>query len=246
LPRRSCCAKPFLAITRSNEDVDRTTARTEIKEACARLNGLALPAAKQRLADLGVDGSGAFNFYRVRIERDDLFTGYELDLAEALLADPDYPGAMHEIGGGYGSLSWLMAALGSDVVCLERDDRRYAGAAALLEVILAGWPELQGRLDVLHASFPSPRLEPGGAWAVATNLVATTTANQRMAIVAGLCRYDSAVIDTDRFLEPADTEDKRVALAAELASAGLILTPYLDLGTEARFTKLVPAGLATG
>ncbi len=212
--------------------------RDRVVEVADRLNALAVPAGRRRLAEMGDDASGAYNFYKVRIERGRLISDYEIALATAIAEEPQAPRQIHEVGGGYGTFCWLMAALGFDTVCLEFDPRRLDGGQALWDAVLAGGPDMPGAVRFLKDRFPAAELEPGGACAVITNLVATTTELQRAAIIAALGRYPVAIVDVDRFLEHARTPEERDAVLDRFREAGLAAEPYLDLGASACFYGL--------
>lgn len=211
-----------------------------VTEAAARLDSILMPVARMRIETMGAENSGAYNFYEVRVGRGSLFTGYELELAALLDRLERKPSMVHEIGVGWGQLSFLLAALGIDTVALEIDRRRYAAGAALHAVIEAADPALAQRSRVLHEKFPSPELEPEGAMAVATNLVFTTSAAERRAIIAALGRYPSAIIDIDRFLTQLTSPDQRAGVLEEFAAEGMTGELFADLGGSAcfyRFTR---------
>ena len=214
------------------------TALARSDAAAERLNALILPTARARIETMGSDAAGAYGFYQVRVDRGDMFAHYERVLSARLIEDPACPPAIHEVGGGYGSLSMLMGALGREAVCLEVDIRRFDGGCALLDATRGDWPAIADRVRFVYDRFPSASVEPDGAWAVITNLVATATPVQRAAIVAALGRYPTAIIDIDRFLEPARTEEARAAVLDEFRQSGLEAEPYLDLGDEARYYRL--------
>jgi hypothetical protein len=211
-----------------------------VEELANRLNAVLLPIARDRLDAMGEEEAGAYNFYAVRIARGDLFADYDRLLCARLIDDPDCPARVHEIGGGYGSFSWLMAGTGYETVCLEVDRRRFVGGVALWQAAEQAWPELSGRLRFVLDRFPSVEVTPDSAWAVATNLVATTNANQRAAIMAALAGYQGAVIDVDRFLDQARSDADRARTIDDFWQSGLIATPYLDLGDHARFYRVGP------
>ena len=210
-----------------------------VADAAARLDSILLPVARMRLQTMGLDDSGAYNFYEVRLGHGTLFADYELEIARRVDALSPRPALVHEIGVGWGQLSFLLSALGMDTVALEGDRRRYAAGAALHAVIEAGDPGLAQHCRVLYERFPSPDLDPTGATALATNLVFTTGPAERAAMIAALRRYEAVIIDVDRFLVHGKPED-RPALLAEFAAAGLHGEPLADLGPSACFYRFTP------
>lgn len=208
-----------------------------VTEAAARLDSILMPVAKMRLQTLGLDDSGAYNFYEVRLGHGTVFADYELEIARLFAELSPRPRLVHEIGVGWGQLSFLLAAIGIDTVALEVDRRRYAAGAALHGVINAADPATAQRCQVLYERFPSPDLDPTGAVALATNLFFTTTPAERAAILAALARYDSCVIDVDRFLVMGRSSEDRAAVIAEFAAAGMVGERFADLGASACFYR---------
>lgn len=206
-----------------------------VSEAAARLDSILMPVARMRIETMGLEESGAYNFYDVRVGHGTLFADYELAIARKL-AEYGPGGLVHEIGVGWGQLSFLLAAIGIDTVALEVDRRRYAAGSSLHAVIAAADPKTAQHCQVLFEKFPSPDLSPKGAVALATNLVFTTSPEQRRAIITALSRYDAAIIDVDRFLVSSKPEN-RPALLAEFEAQGLAGEPFLDLGASACFYR---------
>ncbi|MFW2831635.1 hypothetical protein [Sphingomonas sp. ID0503] len=209
-----------------------------MKELAARLNADVLPLAQARLDALGEEESGFYNFYAARIRDGSLFASYEVELAEAILALPDVPAVVHEVGGGLGTLSWLLAAAGLDVLCMEHDRRRIEAAAALLDGIADRWPDLVARCRLVRSSFPDAELDPAGATLVITNLIYTTTPAKRASLVAAIARYPQAIVDIDRFCEPARNEAERAAVLAQFTGAGMPTEPFLEVGKSANLHRM--------
>jgi hypothetical protein len=211
---------------------------TNAKAVAERMNEFAIPFGQRRLAEMGERESGAYNFYKVRLDRSQLFADYELALADALAETLGDKRLIHEIGSGYGTFSWLMAGLGFHTVCLELDRLRYNGGIALWGAILAGWKDIPGSVRFVNDRFPSASLESDGACAVITNLVATTTEVQRSAMLAALTGYHLTIVDIDRFLVHATTPEQRIEVIDRFAAAGFNTREYLDLGKSGNYYTL--------
>jgi hypothetical protein len=76
--------------------------------------------------------------------------------------------------------------------------------------------------------------------ALITNLVFTTTAQQKAEILGGLAVYPVSIIDVDRFLTFCTTPEERESRLGEFADAGLVGAPFLDLGRSACFYRFTP------
>jgi hypothetical protein len=206
-----------------------------VGEVAAGLDALAVPLGLDRLATLGLDGSGAYAYYEVRLRRGTIFASYELALARALLGWPEAPRIVHEIGGGFGGLSMLLARLGFRAICLEYDVKRFDGAMALLAGMSQIYPDLANNCEMINARFP---MEPGAlpsddAMALITNLVCTTTSEAKADIITALRRYPEAIIDIDRFLVQCQSPEERAMRLEEFRTSGFVGELFLDLGKSA-------------
>ncbi len=207
--------------------------------AAARLDAIAKPVCVARLRDLGEHESGAYNFYAERLARGTIFSDYELALTEALLAWPQSPRRVHEIGCGFASLSLLLSSLGFAVTALELDGRRFAGAAAIINAVQRTAPGAGGRVELLNTRFPvgSHILPPDDAVLIITNLVFTTSPGARASMIEAIGRYPAAIVDIDRFLSPSRTPEERARVLDEFEAAGLAGRVFLDLGPSACFYR---------
>lgn len=218
----------------------KVTISERVTEVAAGLDALAVPLSLARLERLGLEGSGAYAYYQVRLHRGTIFAPYELALAGALAGWDRAPRIAHEIGGGFGGLSLLLARLGFRTVCLEYDVKRYHGAMALWEVLSTSFPDLKNNCKMINARFPMTlaELPAVGAMAVITNLVCTTTPEAKAEMLAALSAYTAAIIDIDRFLVQLRSPEERQLRLLEFQAAGLVDEPFLDLGAEACFYRL--------
>ena len=210
-----------------------------------RLNAILLPFLEQRVAELGEREAGAYNFYVQRLARNNLLGSYEIKLAERLLARNLPVSAIHEIGPGYGQLTFLLAMAGLPALAIEIDQRRYMTGAAMLEALVKAMPEMAPpRCALIKGGFPLP-VSPGiqnTALALATNLVYTTSAEQQNIIVAAMKQYKYTLIDVDRFFEKRTTDAERAPVFAMFAHYGFAKPEdFLDLGDDGRYYLFKPA-----
>lgn len=212
----------------------------DIDEAASRIDAILVPALSARIAEMGEDDSGAFDYYGTRVRAGHLIADYDRAIARRM-REVGLPRIVHEVGGGLGSLTWLLAAIGVDATCIEHNRRRHLGAVALAETLAVAEPETGRRLHVLKASFPHESIDPAGATVIATNLVFTTTAEKRAAMIEAFGRYDEAIIDIDRFCTHTPVS-ARPALLAEFAAAGLEGDLWLEVPRRACLWRFRRAG----
>lgn len=210
-----------------------------VAELAAKIDAVAVPWGLERMARMGELASGAQNFYAVRLKRGTVFSSYDLALARSLIAWKTAPRVAHEVGGGLGGLSILLAGLGFTTTCLELDVLRFDAAVSLLASLRAAYPDQFRRCVMMKAQFPvaPDELPPKGAMALITNLVCTTTAEAKANILTALSQYRFSIIDVDRFLTRCTTEPERLQRLTEFAGVGLMGAPFLDLGQNGCFYR---------
>jgi len=121
---------------------------------------------------------------------------------------------------------------------VESDKARARTASVLHDILTLADPALTANVRVIDAEFPSRRIpEPdSGALALTTNLVATRSVPEQLAVLEAMGRYSFVVSDVQRFFEyRADIAQEPEALAL-FARAGLKNPElFLDLGAGGRY-----------
>lgn len=200
------------------------------------LTRLLLPIMHYRVALLGVEGSGAYEFYRTRLASGRVFGDYELRLVDAIIARQLPVDEVHEIGCGWGQLVLLLAWRGYRATGFEIDRSRFAGALCLHEVLGRIDETRASRAMLRHEFFPPlDRADPERSLVIATNIVTENPRFVEDQILWGLRRYRYALIDVDRFCALRRPED-HPAFLARLERSGLRNLGLLcDAGQEGHF-----------
>lgn len=191
---------------------------------------------QRRVEELGIDQSGAYNFYRARLAKGQAFAEYEVKLVQEIvdrLADVDQ---IHEIGCGWGQLVFLLAAYGFEAVGFEVDVRRFAGAIALQQALEKAAPDVMLNV-VLREEFFPPLDRPSGrsTLVIATNIVVSGPQVVEDQILWGLRRYKYAIIDVDRFCRKREPEE-RAPLIAAVEDVGMrCVGLFCDAGSDGQF-----------
>lgn len=188
------------------------------------LNKAMSDAFRARVEQMGDKESGAYGFYLVRIERDEVLLKREWDLAR-IIHDNAPEAEVHEIGPGAATLAIACAALGHRCVAVERDRRRADAASALADACRPVDPEIPRRMRVLTEHFPSRPLESLRRKArkpmvVATNFISSIPEEEEPAMIEALGRYDTALIDMFRFRVQRSEPEAREALKERILAAG--------------------------
>jgi hypothetical protein len=200
------------------------------------LTELLLPIMRYRMKKFGVDASGAYNFYRSRLDTNCVFAGYEIQLAKQILARFAHVDEVHEIGCGWGQLVFLLAWSGYAATGFEVDSCRFRGAEYLHKVL----GEIDGSRVAsakLRNEFFPPLDRPAGnhSMVISTNIVVSDPDLVEEQVVWALRRYRYAIVDVDRFCRLRAPDGRQGLIAAvELAglkSAGL----FCDAGPDGQY-----------
>lgn len=210
-----------------------------------RLSDLVIPVLRHRLERVGLDASGAYNFYNVRVQRSELFLNYELALARALLSHGTKFRQVHEIGSGFGQLMFLLGWNGFETVGFESDRKRAKTARDLKGILALVDPELTKNVQLLEAEFPSPAAPRPEAQSLllTTNLVATRTVPQQLVILGEMRKYPYVLVDVQRFFELRVDETAQQQTLALFAEGGFKKPePFLDLGNSGKYYLFTNSG----
>ncbi len=215
----------------------------DLKRHQDRINALLLPILEERINKLGDQESGAYNFYATRLQRRNLIGDYEVAITQQILKTGVGSQGVHEIGPGYGQLTFLLAYAGLTASAVEIDRRRHATGAIMLGTIGAADPDVGNRCRILFGAFPLPDsvLAPGQALALATNLVFTTDRPTQLKILGAMRRYKTCIVDVDRLFDRRTDDAGRALTHALIKEAGFAhVEPFLDLGESGRYFLLRP------
>lgn len=203
-----------------------------------RLHELLLPAMRQRIEQLGIEQSGALNYYDVRVRRGRVFLDYELALVHRLLACGLDIRRIDEIGCGWGQLVFLLGWNGFKTVGFESNQPRFKGATALQEVLFRADAALARNTRLINVDFPGrgrPQPEPG-SMVVTTNLVYRRSRRRQLDTLAAMRRYRFVLSDIQRFFDYRQDLGQEPEALALFAEAGMHNPElFLDLGAGGRY-----------
>lgn len=200
------------------------------------LTSLLLPIMRYRVEKLGLEESGAFNFYRSRLESGRVFCDYEIRLVQAVIERMPSPLEVHEIGCGWGQLVFLLAWCGYRTTGFEIDIRRFRGGEFLHRLLCQIDPECGERAVIRNEFFPPlDRPDPARSLAIATNVVVSNPQFVEEQMLWALRRYRYAVLDIDRFCRLRQQEERPAFIAGVermgLRDRGL----FCDAGADGQF-----------
>ena len=185
------------------------------------------PLARQfvaaRLARLGPEASGLYNYYAGRLDKPFLFLDFDLKLVECIFQSLPAFDAYVEAGAGLGWLSAMIAHAGRRAVAVEVDERRFLALVALQTTLGMHLPGLYGRLAAHNGLFPCavPGVERWKAMLVAANIVSDEPGLDEDAMIRELAHYAGAVVDLARFRIYRRDEAAVLALLERMIASGL-------------------------
>jgi len=167
---------------------------------------------KNRIDAMGVTESGAYEYYAVRVQREDAFVNYERVLMDHILASP--PARVVHAGIGIGPVIARLSQAGIPCVGYESDGARYAAAVALREELGLGY-------ELRKAYYPDADIGSGGLL-LFTNVGAGWTREQEDAIIATFPNFDEVILDLRLFGHIRNEEADREELRWRIAAVGLV------------------------
>lgn len=212
----------------------------------APLDATAVKVMRQRIETMGVTDSGAYNFYKIRVDRDEMVTRHEREIVDAMFAtDPDIARVV-DIGSGLGNAALAVVAHGAEGVALEYDRRRVAATNEIFEQLRKDHPGPGHRLTSIQGAFPETMPErsdfPGLFVALTTNIMGTMPSQIEDKMIEGLTLFDVAYVDVQRFGNSRENEDEYAALLSRMADAGLKSQRLiLDQGKAGVYYRLAKA-----
>lgn len=203
-----------------------------------RLRELLVPVLRHRIERLGIESTGAYNFYGTRIQSGEIFSNYDLVLAHKLRSCGLDIREIHEIGCGFGQLVFLLGWNGFQALGFEADRGRAKSARDLHAILSLIDPELTKNVDLLEGEFPpSGTPHPGPHTLVlTTNLVATRSRSQQLATLHAMRKYPFVLTDVQRFFDLKPDPADEPGVLALFAEAGLTEGEvFLDMGSSGRY-----------
>jgi capsular polysaccharide transport system permease protein len=197
-----------------------------VREAAARI-------LRERIGLLGVDRSGAYEHYNLKLELGLPIPPYEIAIVDLVTSRLPRLRSYHEIGSGLGTLPLMLAYEGLPSVGIERDERRHLTATTILRDLSARFPQIENGCRLIGANFPEAvtDLDVSDSMAVVTDLMSTQSPQEYARLCRGLAQYRYVLIDLQRFCISRTSTGEYRQLIAELQSQGLLpCEEVLDFG----------------
>ena len=212
-----------------------------VLETAAELDGIAVATLTARIAELGVDGSGAESHYASLAARGSLLPKHDLRAAQILLSQFAARHAVHEIGSGVGMLPLLLAALGVPALGIERSQRRYDASRAIAAAIARYRQAALAPHDFLLGRFPEciDGVDLSNKVSVITDFTCTMTAEERQDLMWALRGYGAVLLDLDRFVRRIGSPEERQELIAEFRRLGFAAIYDAEISADFAFILLI-------
>lgn len=206
------------------------------EDAATILTDLLLPVMRYRIARWGVDASGAYEFYRARLETGRVFCQYETDLVRSIRTQLPQLDEIHEAGCGWGQFIFLLAWSGYRAAGFEMDERRFDGAQYFHRILADIDDATASRARIYNEFFPPLRRPTSpNSLVVTTNIVISDPQFVEEQVLWSLRRYHYAVVNIDRFCYKRQPED-RPAFLSRVEQIGLKnLGLFYDAGVDGQF-----------
>lgn len=195
----------------------------------AKLNAALLPLHRERLARLGLEGSGLYSHYENVIGRGSLIGAKEINVADVVLRSLPHFKHYHVLRAGLGELGLLLAALGRSVAAFEPNAQRRAaigdGATCLSELGLLDLPAIEVKTGVVAERASDDTL------AIATELIFTLSDDGERSLLDLIAHYDAVLIAPAQFLRRRKSANDQEAAIEQLRERGFsVVWRIPDLG----------------
>ncbi len=180
---------------------------------------------RQRIEELGVRESGAYDHYGAMLQQGFPIPHHDLvvmDVVRRIIPDLQ---SYHEIGSGIGILPFLLAFNGFASVGFECDKRRHETAMAIWRELSSKAKVDDGACRLILGRFPTSGVDDTTeSVAILTDFITTQTPERERAILVGLRRYRYVLIDLQRFCITRDTPEAQLHLMRKFQTFGFVPT----------------------
>ena len=170
-------------------------------------------ALGDRLAAMGEDTSGLYNYYARKLRHGALLSECDLSALTALRERAGQYRRVWEIGPGIGQLTTMLALDGHEVIAIDRDTRRYAAMTESLKILEHHDPVARGRISTRFGSFPAALDEKDDIRGDAVLVLCctfTASAAEYRVFVDAVARFAFGLVDFPRlFTETRSQEEWR-------------------------------------
>ena len=202
---------------------------TPAERAADKINEGLLLLHRERVAAMGVDGSGLFQHYNQRLDFKDIAGRQVKDLAHLIVSVLPKFDRYDVLRAGLGELAFVLAALGLRTGAFDQNARRLEAIYAGLAKFGGEDPEWGRRLMVGRAAVPDVARQ-GRYLAIAHYFVGFTPAHEDK-ILDQLACYSAVLIDPGTFLYARPSPEERDAAIQAMRSRGFTrIQEYPRLG----------------
>ena len=162
---------------------------------------LLLSVIRRRLP-MGLEESGAGDYYAQRLARGETFPPYAQLIARAILDHKTDASAVIEIGAGLGELPFLLAAEGFETWAVERSEARFEASRELHAKLAEVDDDFVDRAHILCGEFPCPitGTSPATSIMISTGLVFDATVEHETRLVDAMLGYRHVIVDVSRLV----------------------------------------------
>ncbi len=205
----------------------------------AFLDGYLFRVMVDLLKSEGVEPSGLYDYYRMRIEQDgNALSAYDRVLFDYALANFDQQSRrVVHAGIGIGTLTSALAMAGYTVAGIERENHRFRAASRVREALAEAWPDMADRYILMGGEFPSvlaetPWIAPETVL-VFTNCGAGWSDELTADAIASFRACGDVVLDARLFGNVRDLPAERQILLERIEAQGLTVTAIAGMPPDA-------------
>ena len=199
-------------------------------------------AAQKAISSRGVEGSGAFNLYKVLSDEDRMFGSDRADFVEFITSRVDSSRIIHEIGDGAGLLSLALFDAGYDCVNFCANGQRSRFSESLARAVKANIVEREGaakRYRILKDCFPSHLTghlltQETDAVFISFDSINDQFSNNEVNVLKRMSEYKDVFLNLNRFLSKRTTPEEQSNPLLRLESLGMTVRHLDPVGSSSR------------
>lgn len=197
----------------------------------------------QSISDEGLEGSGAYRYYRDRAERRCILHPREVELCRRMIAVLPRKIIYHELSAQAATISILLALSGADVTAFVRDFSRSKLSARFLSRLVESGYNIESRVRLVNEDSTSPIIEwsrskvDGWSAVVVSNNVNSYGKMNEQKLVETMSKYDFCILDLMAFCQNRSSLSEQGELLFKFYHVGM--TECVDLFARPNFRYVI-------
>ncbi len=209
-----------------------------VKAAGDRVNSMLVACHSDRVALLGVDGSGLYQHYKSMLDLRCFVQDWQIDVALLVINFLHRFDQYCVTSAGLGELAFPLAACGLKVVALQHVDRRLDALLTGLEYVRSRDPEAAARCEAVRGNLVSMPHSASDGMLVAVDALVSDHADGDPTIAQNLKMFEALLVNPRLFLRVRETKSEQDEAISFIENSGFRLKARYMAPLLAYFEKI--------